>query len=164
MKKIQLTQNYETIVDNKYFEILSESNWRIGHKNNRKNLYARRTIYLNSKRIVQPMHRYLMKLEGYNISGKDIDHKDGNGLNNQISNLRLCNKTQNGGNRKISINNTSGYKGVSKKRNAKKWESSIKYNQKSIYLGLFSNKIDAAKAYDIAAVKYFGEFAKLNFS
>ncbi len=63
---------------------------------------------------------------------------------------------------KVSIKNTSGYKGVSfiKKRNA--YKSAIKFNKKTIYLGCYIDPKDAARVYNTAAIKYFGEFANLN--
>ena len=75
--------------------------------------------------------------------------------------MRWCNLNQNSQNRKqIGKNNTSGFKGVSLKNN--KWYSSIGYNNKKNFIGLFNNKIDAAEAYNQKAIELFGEFANLN--
>ena len=92
--------------------------------------------------------------------GLHTDHKDGDGLNNQRSNLRLATPSENGANRLVGSNNTSGYKGISQKD--KKWGAQITKNQKIVYLGRFETKIEAAKAYNTAAKKYHGEFARLN--
>lgn len=103
-----------------------------------------------------------MQLEGHNIKGKQIDHRDGNGLNNQIENLRLVNNQQNNCNKNKQINNSSGYKSVSWSKIANKWRAYIVLNKQQIHLGYFTEIIDAANAYNIAAIKYHGEFAKLN--
>lgn len=97
-------------------------------------------------------------------SGK-WDHKDRNPLNNQKENLRLANNSQNGANRdKYKLDGSSDYKGVSYCKRDKCWRAYIKVKQKGIALGTFKTEIDAAKAYDKAAVVYFKEFAVLNFS
>jgi hypothetical protein len=94
--------------------------------------------------------------------GMDVDHRDGNGLDNRRSNLRVCTHAKNIANQKLSRANTSGYKGVSwdKKRGA--WEAHIKYDQKKRFLGYFDDKADAARAYNAKAAEVFGEHARLN--
>lgn len=92
----------------------------------------------------------------------DIDHRDGNGLNNRRKNLRIATESQNGGNsRKTTLPRYSIYKGVSRKND--KWFASIRKNRNLIYLGTFRSETDAASYYDRAAIFYFGEFARLNF-
>lgn len=105
------------------------------------------------------MHRFILSI----LDNKELqtDHKDGDGLNNQKYNLRVCNSFQNQANRKLQKNNRTGFKGLLKKCN--RWRALITTNRKRIYLGSFKTKQDAAKAYDKAAQKYFGEFARLNF-
>lgn len=88
-----------------------------------------------------------------------FDHKDRKTLNNYKSNLRGCTRSENGMNRPKQKNNTSGYKGVSK--NGKNWKAQIK-TKKSIHLGTFKRKTDAAGAYNQAAIEHFGKFACLN--
>ena len=94
--------------------------------------------------------------------GKHTDHINHDTLDNRKCNLRICTVAQNSFNRKLSVRNTSGYKGVSWNKELKKWYASIKFQYKSYSLGLFSNKIDATIAYNMAAKKYFGEFAYIN--
>ena len=92
----------------------------------------------------------------------DVDHRDSYGLNNRISNLRLCNESQNSQSKKKKRGSSSKYKGVHKAK--LKWQAAIYPNKRFIHLGTFDNQEDAAVAYDIAAKKYFGSFAKLNFT
>ena len=95
---------------------------------------------------------------------KYIDHKDGNGLNNQKLNLRKCTILQNTQNRRKTDNKTSSiFKGVSKTKGRNKFSAYITINKKRKRLGQFVSEIEAAKAYDKEAKQAFGEFAKLNF-
>lgn len=104
------------------------------------------------------MHRYLIEP---NIN-QEIDHIDGNRSNNKRDNLRICNSRQNKMNKSIQTNNKSGYKGVYWDKQLNKWRTRIKYKGKHIHVGLYSNLIEAAIAYNKKAVEYFGEYAKLN--
>jgi hypothetical protein len=92
------------------------------------------------------------------IPSGDLDHIDGNGLNNSLSNLRQASRAQNGANRGLNANNTSGAKGVL--RSANKWRARIVVSGKLKHLGYFRSSADAAEAYAQAAKKYFGEFAR----
>lgn len=121
--------------------------------------YAARHIRKNNKRTIVFMHRAILKPQ----KGKEVDHKDGDGLNNQKNNLRLATKSQNNQNQKRPHkNSTSKYKGVSWDKNHKKWLSQIKINYQNIYLGLFDCEIEAANKYNQKARELFGEFACLN--
>lgn len=93
---------------------------------------------------------------------KRCDHIDGNKLNNRRINLREVTAQQNVLNRGISNTNTSGYKGVCWHTIMRRYRAYITYNNKQIYLGVYINKHVAAKAYNDAAIKYFGQFARLN--
>jgi len=91
-----------------------------------------------------------------------VDHEDGDGLNNCRANLRDGTGFRNSANRVLASNNTSGYKGVDWNKRKGKWRAIIMVNKKSIFLGYFSNLEEAAEAYDQAAVRHFGEYAKTN--
>lgn len=105
------------------------------------------------------MHQQIMQVLGVG----EVDHINHNGLDNRRSNLRLCTQQQNSGNTRPRSNNKSGFKGVSWNATAKKWMAVIQFNGEHTYLGIFSDPKDAARAYDAAALKSYGEFAWLNF-
>lgn len=105
------------------------------------------------------LHRFILGCP----KGKFVDHRSGDTLDNRRSNLRICTHTENNRNRKISKNNFSGYKGISiSNRKAGTWRARIMVDWKRMCLGSFKNKEEAAKAYNRAALKYYGEFANLN--
>ena len=93
---------------------------------------------------------------------KFIDHIDQNPLNNRIENLREATNIENSRNKTKYKSNTSGYKGVSWSKNRERWCSQIKINTTAINLGRYTDPIEAAQAYNLAAEQYFGEFAYFN--
>lgn len=105
------------------------------------------------------MHSFVFAVE----KGTMIDHIDGNGLNNQKSNLRIATHAQNMRNCKGHDKSTSKFKGVSKYRNTNIWVAQIYCNGEKQHLGYFKNEIDAAKKYDSKAKELFADFARLNF-
>lgn len=92
----------------------------------------------------------------------DIDHQDGNPLNNRFNNLREATRSENLRNADIRRNNTSGYKGVCWNKRRGKWMSGIGHKGKNLHLGYFTDKRDAAQAYNFAAARLHGEFARMN--
>jgi hypothetical protein len=103
------------------------------------------------------MHRFVMNCP----AGMEVDHMDGNGLNNQKANLRICTRRQNSSNR--LRRKGSGYKGVHPYDGGKKWIVTITVDYKNINLGMFTCEKAAARCYDAVAKLAFGEFARLNF-
>ena len=92
----------------------------------------------------------------------DLDHKDMNRSNNAISNLREAKRSRNKGNQRKYATNTAGYKGVSFRKDKDMFTAGIGVNGRRIHLGYFATARLAAEAYNAAAVKHFGEFARLN--
>lgn len=90
-----------------------------------------------------------------------IDHIDGNGLNNRIANLRECTNGQNMRNRKLNCNTKSGFKGVHLFTDGV-WRARVSLDGKKHSLGLFKTAKDAATAYDAAAIRLHGPFARTN--
>ena len=150
MKCIKLSQGKEAIVDDEDFEYLRQFKWHVTdtgyacRKDGRKNKY---------------MHRELMG----SPKGLQIDHINGNRLDNRRSNLRVVTVGDNRKNTGIRSDNTSGYKGVSWDKKNSKWKVAIYVNSKYVHLGRFTDIEDAALAYNTAALEYHGEFARLNF-
>ncbi len=118
------------------------------------NFYAKIRVKNQNKRL----HRVLINAP----NDKTVDHINGNTLDNRKINLRLCTNSENLRNSKKRKTNTSGYKGVSFCKSCKKYIASITLNYKKIRLGYFEDKKEAAIAYNMAAIKYHGNFAKLN--
>jgi len=97
------------------------------------------------------------------ISGEiGRDHADGNKLNNTRENLRICSSSQNNMNKKLTIKNKSGFKGVHFHKPSKKWVTTIYKNGDVKFQRSFSDIQEAAHAYNKAAVEFHGEFAVLN--
>ena len=157
MKEIQLTQGKVALVDDADFEWLNQWKWCC-HTWKRKS-YAERVEIIDGKRFVIKMHRLILGLS--HGDGKLVDHEDGDGLNNQRYNVRVCDYNVNNWNRKVRHDAASPYKGVSVYRKTK-WKATINFNGKQYWLGSFDCQKEAAKAYNLAAVKYHGAFAKLN--
>ena len=149
---LQLTQNKWAVIDEQDWEKVKDHTWHTEIA--RKTFYATTSINGRSVR----MHRLIMDPG----KGEIVDHRDGNGLNNRRSNLRVCNNSQNLRNRGLPASNKTGFKGVYKPKDRKKYTAQIKTDSKSLYLGSFSDPVDAAKAYDAAARAIFGEFAMTN--
>lgn len=135
------------VIVDKDFEYLAKLKWTVDS-----NGYAQ--VSGGSKNYV---HRLVTNAK----QGEVVDHIDGNKLNCKSSNLRLCTQAENARNQKLRLNNTSGYKGVRQIDNGK-FIARIKKDYKYRHLGVFKTKIEAAIAYNEAAQKLHGEFARLN--
>lgn len=155
MKKLKLSNGMYSLLDDQDYLWASEyrwmgrpyhSGWRVCREESR----TGKTIYL---------HREITKAP----TGLEVDHVDGNGLNNTRTNLRVCTHSENGKNRRVNQNSKSGYKGVVWREHAGKWQANITVDKKRIYLGYHDTPEQAAQAYDLASKQYHGDFAHLNF-
>jgi beta-glucanase (GH16 family) len=156
-KEIQLTNGYKAIVDDEDFDELSKFKWHVapGYNTN----YASYTNYDNYKKTIA-MHRMVMGFP----EKLQIDHINGNGLDNRKSNLRICTRSQNKMNTKKNKIKKFKYKGVAiNKNNKHPFYGQLRFGKVRYYLGCFSTPEEAALAYDKKAKELFGEFACLNF-
>jgi hypothetical protein len=155
MKPIYMSNSiFPTFVDDEDFPLLNRYTWRIDTKG-----YVVTGLCGTTVRL----HRFILN-PPKNIQ---IDHINGDKLNNTKTNLRFATNTENQRNvpKRKTVNKkptTSKYKGVHWKKEARKWIARIAVNKERIHLGQFNSEEEAAKAYNKAASIHFGEFAKLN--
>ncbi len=157
-RTIQLTQGQVAIVDAADYEWLSQYKWH-AFCNQGGKWYAARGVRLSETSNTVYMHRAILGAP----SDMEIDHINGEGLDNRRENLRLALIGQNRRNARKRKDNTSGYKGVYYDKERDKWCANIHFEHKAIFLGRFDTPKDAAYAYDAAAKELHGEFAQLNF-
>ncbi len=154
-KVIPLTQGKVAVVDAEDYEWLSRHKWFAWKARNYTYAGRRLNRHANEK-----MHRVILKLVDSNVL---VDHINGNGLDDRKQNLRIVSRQGNRVNSIKNKNNSSGFKGVQFHSQSGKWRVQIRVNHKLIHCGLFIEKVDAALAYDRAAIKHFKDVAILNF-
>jgi hypothetical protein len=147
-KVIPLNKGKSTLVDDEDYEMLVSYcyGWYCS-----KNGYA-----------VMARGKYMHRLIMSDPQDGEIDHIDGDKLNNQKSNLRIVNRSQNNYNAKPRKNASSKFKGVVWIKTRSRWQANIQIDGRVKYLGMFTDEIEAAKAYNEAAIQHHSEYAKLN--
>ena len=155
---VPLTRGKYSLVDAKDFHLICNHLWFA--RKDGMNCYAANWRGKNSSgnRIMILMHREILGLYNW----METDHRDLNGLNNRRLNLRPATHSQNRANARIYTNNSSGYKGVY--YDGHSWIGFVGGGKSREYLGCFKSAEAAGRAHDSAAIRKFGEFAKLNFS
>jgi len=153
---VTLTQGYEATIDASDVELVSGVNWQVRHDGGR--VYAGCNIPKNEtgKRGYISMHRLIMG----SPKQMEIDHHDGNGINNRRYNLRIASKAQNQANRKISKLNISGFKGVSPYKRDGTWHARISKNGVRRCLGYYKTPEEAHLAYINASRQMHGIFGR----
>jgi hypothetical protein len=141
-KSIPLSRGKFAIIDDEDYDEISKHKWSFHPRG-----YAFRPSIL--------MHRQIMMGENGNF---EIDHINGNGLDNRRCNLRFCTRKENQRNRGKPKNNKSGHKGVVWSRDHKKWRAQSSANHTYTHLGYFDDVFDAVRAYEDFAKKEYGEF------
>ena len=155
MKEITISDGSTVLVDDDDYEWLTKWKWSANG-----NGYAvRNERYEPKKYRKQYLHRAVMNAK----PGEIVDHINGDTLDNRKENLRICDLKGNAQNsRGIPNRMYSQYKGVSFDKRRRKFVAQIGVEGKNVALGGFDNEVDAALAYNRAAVEYYGEFAKIN--
>lgn len=152
--RIPLTRGLFALVSEADFAELSQYRWYARPRGNQ--FYAiRRERTGDSRNISVSMHRQILGAPAHLV----VDHRNGDTLDNRRANLRICTPMQNSRNKRV-ICATSGFKGVHIHLDV--WRANIHVAGKKIFLGLFEDPIEAARAYDAAALTHFGEFAATN--
>ena len=163
MKEIPLTQGKIALVDDVDYEQLAKHRWYSNKREypNSSRWYAQRnakhTDAVNGRKIVY-MHQAIMGVK----NNLEIDHINGDGLDNRRANLRFCSHSENMANQR-KTRGSSIYKGVSWHKAARKWSAKIKQSGHKMHIGYFDAEEEAARAYDARASELYGEHASLNF-
>mgnify|MGYP001561184830 len=157
-REIPLTQGKFAIIDDDDFDIVNKHKWCAVKDGG--TFYARTNVLRKGGGYIAiSMHRLILGL--IPNDGKQVDHRDCDGLNNTRANIRFSTQTENLRNQRISSRNKSGFKGVSWFKRDKKWKADIRLDGKGIFLGIFATKEEAHQAYCMAATEYFGKFARV---
>lgn len=159
---IPLSRGLFAKVSSEDYATLSQYKWYAWPWPGGRHFYAFRSVTIGKyKERTERMHRVVANAP----DGMHVDHINGDPLDNRRSNLRIANQSQNLANRSCQVNNTSGFKGVFKNRASriKPWRAKIEVRGRTIFAGYFQTPEEAARAYDAAAIKHFGPFARLNF-
>lgn len=153
MKEIPLTKGQVALVDDEDYEALAKRRWHACWMESSQTFYAHHSKLVKDGGGTLSMHRAIVGAQ----AGQDVDHINGNGLDNRRENLRVCSRAQNLANRRSSRRRRSGLKGAYKL--GERWLASIKSNGKTRHLGVFDTPEEAHAAYCAAARELHGEFA-----
>jgi hypothetical protein len=146
-----------TLIDNVDWPLVKRYRWRVEYI--RSCFRAFTYIRVSGKTKTLYLHRLLMNPPKELV----VDHINGDSLDNRRKNLRVCTTQQNSMNQgKKNKNTSSKYKGVCWIKRDKRWMAAIRAENRKINLGYYKDELEAVKAYNKAAKKYFGEFARLN--
>lgn len=157
--KIPLTQGRFALIDPADYEIVRTRSWVL-YRGRHGNLYARAFDCVRDGRKHHiSMHKAIMRTP----PGMEVDHINGDGLDNRRTNLRLCTHQNNMRNMKPGRPASSRFKGVAWYRRDGRWRAYLVIDAKQTHLGYFDDETEAAHAYDRAARRHFGAYARLNF-
>jgi hypothetical protein len=169
---VPLPGGASALIDAEDADRICAHRWHLKRKKDQpERLYVQRTVRLTPGRAGKKTSVMLHTEVARALPGQLVDHRNGNGLDNRKENLRVTTHRGNSTNVTKSANQKrGGFKGVSWHPKAKKWQASIGAGpvkpcgrRARVYLGLFADPADAARAYDAAALEHFGEYAAPNF-
>ena len=154
MKKIPLSNGESVLVDDADFDMLNKYKWR----------KTKEGYIVTTTPPQKPMHRMITGLDGFN---QVCDYINGNRLDHRRNNLRVCTRQELSRKRAVKSQNPTGYKGVYKRKKkfphySDRYQVRIFFNNERITVGNYETAEEAAEAYNKAAIKYFGEYARLN--
>lgn len=155
-KQVPITKGLFVLVDDEDFDRVMARRWQAKpakHKRAEQKTWYAQTQF-NRKTVL--MHRWILGVQ----PGQEVDHINRNGLDNRRSNLRICSKSENNANRGF-YDPKSGFRGVYVQ--GRRFVARISINGVRVHLGIYADEISAAKAYDEAAKRQYGQFATLNF-
>lgn len=159
MRIIELSKGKVALVSDRDFKDLSRFKWFAVKKTQKFYAVRNRLVSAGEAPGMEYMHRRIL-----GNPETDVDHRDGDGLNNQRRNLRRATHRQNlCAHRTKGPQATSSFRGVSWITSKKKWRAQISSLEINKHLGYFPDEVSAALAYDVAAKQHFGKFAHLNF-
>ena len=157
-KQIPLSKGFHALVDDADFEWLSQWNWSANFDSRKDIPRATRSVSL-AERLTKGvprtlhMHRFILSAR----PGEEVDHINGNSLDNRRANLRIVSRSDNLRNRRTFKTNKAGFKGVRFEKSTGAWQATL-------FLGNFASAEEAARAYDAAALAVYGDVAHLNFA
>lgn len=157
--KISLTKGHFALIDAADASRILCLSWQATYNLRAKRWYATAKVRRGGKRYTVSMHRYVLDAP----QGIQVDHVNGDGLDNRRGNLRLATRAQNQHNRRTQHNNATGYKGVTYSKKDRSYWVQFQANGRRTRLGGFKTAPDAARTYDSLARRYHGAFARLNF-
>lgn len=157
MRRIPLSKGYFALVDDEYFDFVNQWKWHWSKG------YAVRRHYLgggkyNEQAETLRMHREILGAR----RGQEVDHINGDKLDNQLDNLRFCTRSQNTANTALRSTNTSGFRGVTWNKKKQCWEVYLTHNYKHLFLGYFHELPAAVRAWNSKAFELRGDFAWVN--
>ncbi len=158
-KVIELNHGYRALLDDEDYGRLCSYRWRVLPI--KPTPYKKQYAITNISTPKGKRHLYLHREVLCVAADQKVDHINGDTLDNRRENLRVATNSQNQQNRRIT-GGSSRYKGVAWHKGCGKWQAQIKADGKRFYLGLHDTEIQAAEAYDDAASRFFGDYAKLN--
>ena len=145
-------------IDPEDWKRVKKHNWSISQNRKEERFYVQTHVKKFGKLVKTKLHRFILNAK----NGEIVDHINNDPLDNRKENLRICTIAQNSRNRKKRCNSNCKYKGVNYHKRLKKYQANITLDYKRKHLGTFETELEAAIAYNEAALKYHGEYALLN--